>query len=42
MLNNVPVPVVASLIGGSPEEVFQQAVVSVEPVGVAGAPGDPR
>jgi hypothetical protein len=31
MLNTVPVPVVASLIGGSPEEVFQQAVVSVEP-----------
>jgi hypothetical protein len=33
MLNTVPVPVpvVASLIGGSPEEVFQQAVVTVEP-----------
>jgi hypothetical protein len=35
MLNTVPVPVSvpvgASLIGGSPEEVFQQAVVSVEP-----------
>jgi hypothetical protein len=31
MLNPVPVSVVASLVSGSPEEVFQQAVVTVEP-----------